>query len=172
MKRYAFLSLALAAALLLGCGGCNSASVADALYGDFLDTLRTEQPNAAYAYHDMDGNRTPELLVKNDTAITVYTHTGGVTQIGTHDFSTGTLRLLTVEQAPGLVCFTVGGGLETYQHFTLKDGELSFEHITAVNFSGLALTTPPEHQDKALVRQAKEAYRQNRDLAWIALANK
>lgn len=150
-------------------------------YYDQLNKIKDEtEPNRTEAFmscffKDIDGNGIDELCVKHQSEIKIYTFSNEkLTEIGSHDFSTGTLRIFSSEDSdyPGIFCFTAGGSAEHYKYLTIKDNELSLEYIWRDQFAfeemGYPERTDIEYTtDKAMIEESKYLYDNNKDVEML-----
>lgn len=173
MRRLAILlaMAVLSATLLTACGGkkndCPEA------YAAVLESLYDAEQDKSYAVKDIDGDGMEELLVLDATmAVTVYNTTG---MIGSHTFSTESLRLLDTENAayPGVICFTVGSGLHHYQYLTVREGKMVVEMLWQFNYSGISAfgsnSTREYSEDKQLMEAARLAYEKDFDIPFYTI---
>ena len=146
-------------------------------FGDYtalLESIRAENREVYYLLRDMDGDGVQELLLKEDTKLSVYTLTESVTLVGEQEFATGTLRLLYSDKTdyPGIFTFTVGGGANHYGYMTLKDGKISQEKLWD-DFFSLADNDPGRvktySKDEAIIAESKTLYAKNKDLQFLGL---
>ena len=140
-------------------------------YTEFVKTLTDVH---GYALKDLNGDGTLELIVKTPSvAITVYGYNGQVFEIGSHEFYTGSLRLLCSKAYSGIVAFTVGGGANLYQYLTVKNGELVIEDIWKdyYSYDGVNVTTRFESltNDNSLIKHSAIAYNNGQDLQFNTL---
>ncbi len=115
-----------------------------------------------YAFKDIDGDGSEELLATQNTVVTAYDCKGEITEIGNIRFSTGTLQLLYTgdEEYPGIVTFTVGGGKNHYGYMTIKDGELVNDPICDIDYSAATGRFEDVYytRDERLIELARAAY--------------
>ena len=140
-------------------------------YDELLEELKKSEKDIHYTYKDIDGNGTDELLIHENTALTVYTLENGVEMVGQYDFVTGTLRLLYSDDpnCPGVFCFTVGGGKDHYDYLTIKDGSLNFEKLWEYEYSADPVKIYEISPNKELIEQSKFAYDNNRDIVFTPI---
>ena len=144
-------------------------STLETAYQALILKLSENSSDLHYVQMDIDGNGVNELIIKKQTTITVYSYNKRVTEVGSCDFQTGTLRLLYSSNPdyPGIFYFTVGGSADHYGYMTLKDGQLSFENLWEYNF----YSDPPQvtelSSDKQLIEESKTAYSENQDIVFL-----
>lgn len=140
-------------------------------YDELLEELKKSEKDIHYTYKDIDGDGTDELLIQENTALTVYTLENGVKMVGQYDFVTGTLRLLYSDDpnCPGVFCFTVGGGKDHYDYLTIKDGSLNFEKLWEYEYSADPVKIYEISPNKELIEQSKFAYDNNRDIVFTPI---
>ncbi len=143
------------------------------VYREFLEQKKTETPNLSYALRDLDGDGTDELLLLNGCVLTVYGWKNEVVLIDSQDFVTGTLQLYysNKTQYPGIISYTVGGGMDHYSYWTVKDGKLTEEKICDKDYSGVfgevgAVTAFTE--DQTLVEEALNAEKQGQTISFAS----
>lgn len=159
---------------LLVCLLCTSACTkagTKPLYDDFIRELAGNSREVYYSVKDIDGDRTEDLIVLRNTALSVYTYTDEVMLVGEHDFMTGTVRFFysDKEEFPGIFYFTVGGGLNHYGYMTVQNGALHLEQLWDEDYSGA--TDWEDHvaefsDDKALIQQSKALYEADKDIVF------
>lgn len=136
-------------------------------YIRFLSDNYKDAVNLNYTYRDIDNNGTEELLIIENTTLTVYTASPSVTKIGMHDFITGTYQLLYSENKtfPGLIVLTVGGGTNHFDYITIQKNALSIKKIYDEDYSGISGSSDDKitlHSDnKELINAAQNAYKNN-----------
>ena len=202
MKRWTGVLAAsvIAAALVLGgCagipaepGGATAEGISSSASGDVPGHEEVQQAYTAYlkafyendssgntvvfAQKDLDNNGVQELIVLTaGTEIQVYTFDGGVTELGGRDFMTGTLRLLFSDHPsyPGVIYFTVSGGLEQYGYLTVKDNALTYEKLWDEDYTGMYVEEGSRERvveysnDRELIAESKASYQENKDLAFL-----
>lgn len=140
-------------------------------YDELLEELKKSEKDIHYTYKDIDGNGTDELLIHENTALTVYTLENGVKMVGQYDFVTGTLRLLYSDDPnfPGIFYFTVGGGKDHYGYLTIKDDSLNFEKLWEYEYSADPVKIYEISPNKELIEQSKAAYDNNRDIVFTPI---
>lgn len=140
-------------------------------YDELLEELIKSGKDIYYTYKDIDGDGTDELLIHENTTLTVYTLANGVEMVGEYDFVTGTLRLLYSDDPnfPGIFYFTVGGGKDHYGYLTIKDGSLNFEKLWEYEYSADPVKIYEISPNKQLIEESKAAYEENRDIEFIDL---
>ena len=89
----------------------DASSDAEAAYLSFLDDLRAQQDDLYYSIKDIDGNDVDDLILLENTKLSIYTFENSVNFIGEHDFLTGTARFCYSDKAifPGIFYSTAGG---------------------------------------------------------------
>ncbi len=163
--------------VLVGCkqtnSGTNESSDSISLYQNFLRDLKSNNSDIYYFIKDIDGDNTDDLIIHENTKLSVYTYEKSVKLIGEHDFITGTCRFFSSDNAdyPGVFYFTVGGGVDHYGYMTIKDKKLSFEDLWEEHYA-----TQPEgskerikelSSNKGLISESKELYKNNCDIKFI-----
>ena len=168
------LSVITIVAVLMALCSCNNKTSSDKnLYDSFLSENYNDSPDSYYAYHDIDGNGTDELLISDNTTLTVYTVKNYVTEIGTHDFSTGTFQFFysNNKDYPGIICFTAGGGMNRFSYITVKDGILNIEKIYDEDYSGILTDSEnkiiPYSENDELINEIQKAYHTNLKLDFL-----
>ena len=155
-------------AVIMSLCSCNNKTSSDKnLYDSFLSENYNDYPDLYYAYHDIDGNGTDELLISDNTTLTVYTVKNYVTEIGTHDFLTGTFQLFysNNKDYPGIICFTAGGGMNHFSYIAVKDGALNIEKIYDEDYSGILTDSEnkiiPYSENENLIKEIQKSYQNN-----------
>ena len=172
MKKLAVLVLLLVFLL----SGCRGTSTPDAtLYNNFLADLKAQQSDLYYYTKDIDGNGVADLIILENTKLSVYTYEKSVMLIGEQDFFTGTVRFFSSDNPDysGVFYFTVGGGAEHYGYMTVEDKKLSFEDLWEENYA----TEPQDSEnrikelspDKDLISESKRLYDNNADIKFVSL---
>lgn len=144
-------------------------------YEKFLTDLKNKQDDLYYYIKDIDGNNIDDLLVLENTKLSVYTYEKSVELIGEQDFLTGTVRFFSSDNIsyPGVFYYTVGGGKNNYGYMTIKDKKLSLENLWEENF-----TTEPQDSvnhikelssNKALISESKTLFDKNLDIKFSSL---
>lgn len=144
-----------------------SDSTAEKAYDEFINQLNGK--DSYYAKQDINGDGYDELIVKENTAVTVYSFNGEVYEIGSHDFLTATARLFYSENErfPGIFYFTVGGGVNHYGYMTIKNSELTFEDLWEEDYSGITDNDTPIREissNTELIAESKKAYSDSLDI--------
>ncbi len=154
---------------------------AQSAYIAFLKSFYEKDPSKntnSFYFRDLDNNGVQELILRlSGTKIKVYTFDGRVTEIGSRDFMTGTLRLLFSENPayPGILYFTVSGGLEQYGYLTLKDNALTYEKLWDEDYTGRYIKEESRDRvmeyssDKQLIEESRISYQENKDIAFTPL---
>ncbi len=144
-------------------------------YENFLNDLKNKQDDLYYYIKDIDGNNIDDLLVLENTKLSVYTYEKSVELIGEQDFLTGTVRFFSSDNIsyPGVFYFTVGGGVDHYGYMTIKEKKLSFENLWEENF-----TIEPQNSvnrikelssNKDLISESKILFDKNLDIKFVSL---
>ncbi len=148
---------------------------ANSIYADFLDTLKKSQTNLYYYIKDIDGNCVDDLIILENTKLSVYSYENSVELIGELDFFTGTIRFFCSESNnyPGIFCFTVGGGANHYGYMTIKNKAISFETLWDENYSDnqpddISYITETS-SNKELISESKKLYDKNQDIKFTPL---
>ncbi len=133
-----------------------------------------------YFYLDIDGNSIQELCITQDTQLTVYTFLDNqLYEVGSHDFSSGTLRLADSQKTeyPGIFYFLTTGGREIYGYLSVRDNTLSLERLWDNNFGfeldesgnlveiGRPGKATEYTDDKAIIAESKALYENNAKIA-------
>jgi len=102
-------------------------------YYENTDTLQ-------FALRDFNDDETPELLIKHELEITVYTFDKKVIKIDSYDYVTGTTKLFLSDNPkyPGIFSFTVGGGMYHHGYLILKDNKLVWEELWNEDYSNVS----------------------------------
>ena len=144
-------------------------------YRAFLEDLKHEQADLYYSIKDIDGNGVDDLIVNQNTTLTVYTLDDTVKQIDEHDFITGTARFFYSDDKnyPGIFYLTVGGGANHFGYMTIKDQKLVLEDLWEENYASespnAANSIKELSSDKALISESKEVYTQDGDIDFTKL---
>lgn len=147
-------------------------------YTDFLHSLyenSTPGQELYYCLRDMDNNGVEELIVKEVLAITIYTFKDGVTKIDSYDFMTGSLRLLYSDNPayPGIIYFTVGGGVDHYNYLSIKNDSFVFEKLWEERYAFVEEGDPHRivnlSSDVQLIEESRTAYNKNKELVFLPL---
>ena len=85
--------------MLAGCNKSNSKahlsqsniSPNTSMYTGILDDLKSNLSDSYYFIKDIDGDNSPDLLVLNNTKLSVYSYEKSARLIGEQDFLTGTV---------------------------------------------------------------------------------
>ncbi len=144
-------------------------------YENFLNDLKNKQDDLCYYIKDIDGNNINDLLILENTKLSVYTYENSIELIGEQDFLTGTVRFFSSDNinCPGIFYYTVGGGVDHYGYMTIKDKKLSFENLWEENYA-----TEPQDSinrtkelspNKDLISESKKLYNKNADIKFIYL---
>jgi len=144
-------------------------------YENFLNDLKNKQDDLYYYIKDIDGNNIDDLLVLENTKLSVYTYEKSVELIGEQDFLTGTVRFFGSDNInyPGVFYYTVSGGVDHYGYMTIKDKKLSFENLWEENYA----TEPQDSvkhikelsSNKALISESKTLFDKNLDIKFSSL---
>lgn len=149
---------------------------AQSAYIAFLKSFYEKDPSKntnSFYFRDLDNNGVQELILRlSGTKIKVYTFDGRVTEIGSRDFMTGTLRLLFSENPayPGILYFTVSGGLKQYGYLTIKDNALTYEKLWDEDYTGRYIEEESRDRiveyssDKQLIEESRISYQENKDI--------
>jgi len=144
-------------------------------YENLLNDLKNNQTDLYYYIKDIDGNNIDDLLVRENTKLSVYTYDNSIELIGEQDFLTGTIRFFSSDNInyPGIFYYTVGGGVDHYGYMTIKDKKLSFENLWEENYA-----TEPQGSinrikelscNKDLISESKKLYNKNADIKFVSL---
>ncbi len=151
-----------------------SATAAQNSYYGLINGLYTQNREFNYAFKDIDGNGTEELLVKSNTLITIYTYEDEIKQIGSHDFLTGSLRMFSSEskEYPGIFYFTVGGSCEHYSYLTIENNEIATKKLAEDHYADEELGYPKRtwvniSKDAEIIKEAKYLYDNNKDIEFL-----
>lgn len=144
-------------------------------YENLLNDLKNNQTDLYYYIKDIDGNNIDDLLILENTKLSVYTYKKSVELIGENDFITGTVRFFSSDNIsyPGIFYFTVGGGVDHYGYMTIKDKKLSFENLWEENYA----TEPQDSinrikelsSNKDLISESKTLFDKNLDIKFSSL---
>ncbi len=144
-------------------------------YEKFLNELKNKQDDLYYYIKDIDGNNIDDLLVLENTKLSVYTYENSIKLIGEQDFLTGTVRFFSSDNInyPGIFYYTVGGGVDHYGYMTIKDKKLSFENLWEENYA----TEPQDSinrikelsSNKDLISESKTLFDKNLDIKFSSL---
>ncbi len=145
------------------------------IYSTILDELRTNQADLYYYVKDIDGNNVADLIVLENTKLSVYSYENSVNLIGEHDFITGTVRFFSSDSNsfPGIFYFTVSGGINHYGYMTIENGNLSFEKLWEEDYSteeqNNAERITELSSNKELISESKRLYIENADIKFALL---
>lgn len=178
-----FLVIALIVSMLYGCGlnerknNNNETEKLDQWKCSYVESLRNHQQNSnntvEFILKDLDGKDVPELLVREETKLTIYTFTDKAEKIESHDWVTGTTRLLYSNNSsyPGIFYFYVSGGLNHYGYMNIEDGKLKYEELWNEDYSGISKEIGEKRdrikelsKDKKLILESQKVYDENCDL--------
>ena len=144
-------------------------------YENFLNDLKNKQDDSYYYIKDIDGNNIDDLLVLENTKLSVYTYENSIKLIGEQDFLTGTVRFFSSDNInyPGIFYYTVSGGVDHYGYMTIKDKKLSFENLWEENYA----TEPQDSinrikelsSNKDLISESKALFDKNLDIKFVSL---
>lgn len=187
MKKFLLCIITLLISCLTACGYMDSApgkNVSGELstdYSAFLETLyedSTSEQALSYCFKDLDNNGIDELIIKEEsTAITVYTLTDTVTELGAYDFKTDTLRLLYSDKpfCTGIFYYYVAGGADHYGCLTIQDDSLILEDLWEERYAYAEEDDPDRivnhSSDRQLIKESKISYNENKDLEFSSLTN-
>ena len=144
-------------------------------YENFLNELKNKQDDLYYYIKDIDGNNIDDLLVLENTKLSVYTYENSIELIGEQDFLTGTVRFFSSDNInyPGIFYFTVGGGINHYGYMTIKDKNLSFENLWEENFATESQNSvnyiKELSSNKDLIYESKALFDKNLDIKFVSL---
>jgi len=143
-------------------------------YREQLDKLLQETTDTfEYVLRDLDGNSIPELIVKKQLELTVYTFDTDIKEIGIYDFVTGTTSLFYSDNSayPGIFYFYESGGLDHYGYMSVGDNKLVVEELWNEDYSGMAEELGIDRnkieelsQDKELISESKNVYEDSKYL--------
>ena len=146
-------------------------------YLSLLQNQYSDYRGAYYMLHDISGDGEDELLILNwDNQLLVYTKGNNQAQLLVEQtFSSGTIRFFATGDAqyPGLIYFCVGGGKNQYYYLTLdnvQDKKFVKIPLWTDNYGfyeeGEEGRITELSDDKKLIELSREAYQNNRDLAF------
>ena len=170
MRKILSIVLILISALLLT--ACDGTTNKTDLYKDFLNELKSSGQELFYSVHDIDGDGVDDLIIKENTKLTVYTFNDSVTKIDEYDFVTGTARFFysTNKKYSGIFYFTVGGGANHYGYMTVKDNELHLENLWEEYYAEESPEKVKElSSDKESIAESKSLYQNNKDILFLDL---
>ncbi len=137
------------------------------IYKKFLSNI-ADNKELYYFVRDIDGNGVDDLIVHENTTITVYTLEDAVVKVGENDFATGTVRFLYSDNphCPGIFYLTVGGGANHYGYLTTDGTKLLVEKLWDDHYGGLNDADRVEEfsSNTQLISESKLAYEENRDI--------
>lgn len=182
-KSFLIFLTVLVVSIFAGCSKSNSKSTSSqsnvsadtSMYTGILDDLKANLSDPYYFIKDIDGDNSPDLLVLNNTTLSVYSYEKYAKLIGGQDFLTGTVRFFSSDNSeyPGIFYFTVGGGANHYGYMSIKNKKLFFEDLWEENYASestdntgniKALST-----DKGLIEESKRLYKNNSDINFTHL---
>ena len=139
------------------------------IYQDYLRTSWEDKDTSGYAFRDIDNDGTEELLVcSKGTEIIVFRYQTTVQEIGRYDYQTGTTRFLATDDYPGIFCFYVGGGNNSYDYISVENGTLKRELLWQDRFAWKDEGDPEREvyytEDTAIISASKKAYAENADV--------
>ena len=146
-------------------------------YLSLLQNQYSDYRGAYYMLHDISGDGEDELLILNwDNQLLVYTKGNNQAQLLVEQtFSSGTIRFFATGSAqyPGLIYFCVGGGKNQYYYLTLdnvQNKEFVKIPLWTDNYGfyeeGEEGRITELSDDKKLIELSRQAYQNNRDLAF------
>ena len=143
-------------------------------YENFLNDLKNKQDDLYYYIKDIDANNIDDLLVLENTKLSVYTYKKSVELIGEQDFLTGTVRFFSSDNInyPGIFYYTVGGGVDHYGYMTIKNNKLQFEELWSEDYSGINGEKGKIieiSKNENLIKESKKLYKNNKDVEFIIL---
>lgn len=139
-------------------------------YTELMNDFHKQNTDFYYTTKDIDGNGIEELIIQNNTQITVYTYEDNtVKQLDSYDFVTGTFRLFSSqnEAYPGIFYYTVGGGCDHYSYLTLSGENICTTKLCEYYYSADEPYWENISDDKELIAEAKELYNKNKDIEFI-----
>lgn len=139
-------------------------------YHSLMNDFYNNTPDFYYAYKDVNGDGTYELLIMENTTLFIYTYNGGVKQLDNYDFVTGTFRLFASEnqEYPGIFVFTVGGGCDHYNYLALYDeGNIGITKLCEYYYSADEPYWNNISNDKEMIAEAKALYNENKDIKFL-----
>ena len=148
---------------------------AESAYQNLLDNLKITQNDLYYSIKDIDGNTVDDLILLENTKLSIYTFDNSVNLIGTHDFLTGTARFFYSDKTnlPGIFYYTAGGGIDHYGYLTIQDGTLLltdlWEENYAANLPGITTGTKELSTDKEKILESKALFNRNSDIQFKIL---
>lgn len=169
--------------MLAGCNKSNSKANSSqsnispntSMYNGILDDLKSNLSDSYYFIKDIDGDNSPDLLVLNNTKLSVYSYEKSARLIGEQDFLTGTVRFFSSDSSeyPGIFYFTVGGGANHYGYMSIKNQKLFFEDLWEENYASESTDNTENIKalstDKKLIEESKRLYKNNSDMDFILL---
>ena len=144
-------------------------------YENLLNGLKNKQEDLYYYIKDIDGNNVGDLLVLENTKLSVYTYENSIELIGEQDFLTGTVRFFSSDNInyPGIFYFTVSGGVNHYGYMTIKDKNLSFENLWEENYATESENSVNRIKElssnKDLISESKALFDKNLDIKFLSL---
>ena len=109
-----------------------------------------------------------KLLNSKGTEIIVFRYQTTVREIGRYDYQTGTTRFLATDDYPGIFCFYVGGGNNSYDYISVENGTLKRELLWQDRFAWKDEGDPEREvyytEDTAIISASKKAYAENADV--------
>lgn len=141
-------------------------------YLSLLQSKYSDDSGAYYTLYDVNGDGVEELLVKEDGDNKLLVYTKGNNEarlLVEQEFASGTSRFLSTGDPdyPGIIYFCVGGGKN--QYYYLSKG-FALQPLWTDNYGfyeeGEAGRITELSDDKRLIELSREAYQNNRDLAF------
>lgn len=150
-------------------------------YADFLLEKQNDSiKSLSFFVKDINNHGFPELIIcMHGTCLQIYSFdTGKLTNIGEHEFYTGTIRYLISEneQYPGIFCYFVSGGLEHYYYLEVNDN-LEIEELWNKDFTGISKTLGKKRKkvkyisdDKLLIEESKKVIKKDNDISFLKIS--
>ena len=141
-------------------------------YLSLLQSKYSDNSGAYYTLYDVNGDGEDELLIKEDGDNQLLVYTKGNNEarlLVEQEFASGTSRFLSTGDPdyPGIIYFCVGGGKN--QYYYLSKG-FALQPLWTDNYGfyeeGEAGRITELSDDKRLIELSREAYRNNRDIAF------
>lgn len=143
-------------------------------YSNFIEGMvaTATEDLGGYLDFDLDADGTKELLINNNSLLTVYGFQNQrVIKLDSFNYQTGTMAFYYTKTdpyeepvyttpLPGLFTRWVGGGQNHYGYLTLEKGKLIHTRLWDENYSSLPNTPPTTNhtQDEKLINASKLAY--------------
>lgn len=176
----------IASAFCVGCrinsGESNEAQSSKGWEKAYTECLKEYSTNAKdtveFVLKDMSNCGVPNLIIKEQLNLTVYSYDGEVKELASENFKTGTTRFLYSDNAkyPGIFYFYESGGLNHYGYIASHDGKIKISELWNEDYSGISKELGEEREvieelssNKKLIKESERVYNENLDLAFTVV---